>query len=244
MSEQDFYLTIVIPAYKEESRIHIILEAIARYEKTKDFEIETIVVVDASPDNTAGAAKAYIGKLKHLKVHEGKENKGKGGAVRDGIMLARGKYVVFADADNSTPIEQVDKLLPYAKKYEVVIGSRYNDGGKLAIPQPLFRRVGTRVLNMIIQAIAISGIRDTQCGFKLFETEAAKKIFAKQSIYDFSFDIEILVIAKKLGYKIRETGITWYDNPHSTVSPIKDGLKMIADCITISHNAKAGNYNP
>jgi len=222
--EKKIYLSIVIPAYKEEQRIHIILEAIEKYVKTKDFETETIVVVDASPDDTAGAARKFEGRIPNLTVSEGKVNKGKGGAIRDGIQLAQGQNVIFADADNSTPIEQVDKLLRFIDKYEVVIGSRYCRGGKLAIPQSLSRRIGSRVLNWIIQALAIPGIRDTQCGFKLFQTEPAKRIFQHQTIFSFSFDIEILAIAKKLGYRIKEEGITWYDNPHSTVSPFKDGV--------------------
>lgn len=237
------FLSIVIPAYKEEKRIHIILDAIAKYEKTKDFQIETIVVVDASPDRTAEVAKGFKDKLSHLRVIEGKVNKGKGGAVQEGMLAARGKYIIFADADNSTPIEQADKLLKYADRHDVIIGSRYCDGGKLAVPQSLFRRVGSRGLNWAIQFLAIFGIKDTQCGFKLFSQKAAKEIFAKQTIFGFSFDIEILAIAKKLGYKIKEAGITWYDNPHSTVSPIKDGVRAVRDSWQVRKNIIAGKYN-
>lgn len=238
-----FYLTIVIPAYKEEHRIHNILDAIIKYEKTKDFKIETIVVADASPDDTAGVAKSYIGKISNLTVIEGKVNKGKGGAVQEGIAKATGKYIVFADADNSTPIEQVDKLLNYANKYEVVIGSRYCAGGELAVPQSLFRRIGSRTLNIIIQTLAISGIKDTQCGFKLFENKAGKEIFKHLTILRFSFDIELLAIAKKFHYKIKEVGIKWYDDPHSTVDPIKDGMRMITDAWQVRKNLMKGVYN-
>lgn len=239
----DFYLTVIVPAYNEEKRIHIILDAIAKYEKTKSFRVETIVVVDASPDRTAEVARSFIGKLSNLKVIEGKVNKGKGGAVREGVSVARGKYVLFADADNSTPIEQADKLLKYADQYEVVIGSRYCRGGRLSIPQSFVRRFGSRVLNIIIQSLAVSGIKDTQCGFKLFENKAARDIFGLQTIFGFSFDIEILAIAKKLGFKIKETGIVWYDNPHSTVSPIRDGAKMIGDAWQVRKNILKGVYS-
>lgn len=232
----DFYLSIIVPAYKEEKRIHIILEAIAKYEKTKNFKIETIVVADASPDNTVEATKLYVDKLRSLTIIDNKINKGKGGAVQEGVLAAKGKYILFADADNSTPIEQVDKLLEYVDKYEVVIGSRYCADGKLAVPQSLVRIIGSRGLNTIIQLLAVSGIKDTQCGFKLFENKSAKEIFKRQTINGFSFDIEILAIAKKLGYKIKETGIVWYDNPHSTVNPIKDGLRMVSDAWTVRTN--------
>jgi dolichyl-phosphate beta-glucosyltransferase len=233
---KNFYLSVVIPAYNEEKRISTILQAILDFEKTKTFQIQTIVVVDASPDRTAEVAKSFIGKISNLTVIEGKVNKGKGGAVQEGMLTAQGEYILFADADNSTPIEQVDKLLKYSEKNEVVIGSRYCKGGKLAIPQPITRRFGSRVLNLIIQALAIPGIRDTQCGFKMFSNRAAKEIFQHQTIFDFSFDIEILAIAKKLGYKIKETGITWYDNPHSTVNPLKDGVRMIKDAWRVRKN--------
>lgn len=237
------YLTIVIPAYREEKRIHKILDAIVRYQKEKEFVIETIVVCDASPDDTAGTVKQYENKISGLRMIEGKINRGKGHAVQEGMLSAKGKYIVFADADNSTPIEQVDKLLRFVPKYEVVIGSRYCDGGKLAVPQPLFRRLGGRAMNLAIRTLAISGIRDTQCGFKLFSNQAARRIFQKQTVLDFSFDIEILVIAKRLGFMIKEVGITWYDDPHSAVNPIKDGLKIIKDSWNIRKNVMAGRYN-
>ena len=239
----EIHLSIVIPAYKEEDRIHLILDAVEKYIRSKDFLVETIVAVDASPDKTAEAAKKYHDRIPNLKVIEGKVNKGKGGAVQEGIMHASGDYILFADADNSTPIEQTDKLLKYVNKYEVVIGSRYCEGGKLAIPQSLTRRLGSRVLNLIIQSIAISGIRDTQCGFKLFERKAAEQIFSRQTIFGFSFDIEILAIARRLGYNIKEAGITWYDDPHSTVSPIKDGLRMVIDAWQVRKNIMARKYN-
>lgn len=241
MSEK-IYLSIVIPAYREEGRIHKILDAVARFEKSKDYQIETIIVADASPDNTASVAKSYKDKLSHLRVIEGKVNKGKGGAVQEGMLEASGEHIIFADADNSTPIEQVEKLLKYVPKYEVVIGSRYVSGGKLAIPQSLVRRLGSRGLNLIIQVLAVYGIKDTQCGFKLFSQKAAREIFSRQTVTDFSFDIEILAIARKLGYKIKEAGIVWYDDPHSTVNPIKDGLRAIKDAWKIRQNLISGKY--
>lgn len=236
-------LSIVIPAYKEEKRISIILEAIKKYIKKKEFKIETLVVVDGSPDKTAEVARSFADTLPGLRVLERQENRGKGGTVEEGIMAAKGKYIIFTDADNSTPIEQVDKLLPFMTKYEVVIGSRYIEGGKLAIPQSIVRRVGSRVLNIIIQILAIRGIKDTQCGFKMFQHDAAKEIFKRTTITNFSFDIEVLAIAKKLGYRIKEVGITWYDNPHSTVNPLSDGWRMIKDTWTIRKRVREGKYS-
>lgn len=237
-------LSIVIPAYKEEKRISIILDAIRKFQHLNtDLKIETIIVVDGSPDKTAEVVNSYKGVIDNLNIIDRKKNLGKGATVKEGVMAAQGNYILFTDADNSTPIEQVTKLLQFMKKYEVVIGSRYTRDGKLATPQPLTRRIGSRVLNIIIQMLAISGIRDTQCGFKLFQAEAAREIFTRTTLNNFSFDVELLAIAKKLGFKIKEVGITWYDNPHSTVSPIKDGFQMIKDAWYIRKNLMTGKYN-
>lgn len=240
---QEIFLSIVIPAYKEADRIHKILDAILEFEKIKDYNIETIVVVDGTLDNTAEVARKYRDKLKNIKVIDRKENKGKGYTVREGMLAAQGEYVLFSDADNSTPIEQVDKLLKFRNDYDVMIGSRYVYDGKLAIPQSFVRKMGGRVLNWIIRTLAVSGIKDTQCGFKLFSKKAAQEIFNKQTFERWSFDIEILAIARMLGYKIKEVGITWYDDPHSRVNPIKDGLRMIKDAWTVRKNIREKKYS-
>jgi len=241
MSEE-FYLSIVVPAFKEEKRIHKILNAIIEYQKDNNFKIETIVVVDGSPDKTAESANLFSDKLENLIVIDRKENKGKGYSVKEGVLKARGKYILFADADNSTPVHQVDKLLQHVEKYDVVIGSRYCKDGKLAIPQSFVRILGGRVLNMIIQILACRGIKDTQCGFKLFEKKAAQEIFKRQTFDRWSFDIELLAIARKLGHKVKEVGIIWYDDPHSTVNPIKDGIRMIQDSWQVRKNIISGKY--
>lgn len=240
--KENTFLSIVIPAYKEQERIHKILDAIIKYEKDHDFRVETIVVIDGSPDNTADAVLPYKDKLGDLKIIDRKENHGKGYTVRQGMLEAKGKYILFSDADNSTPIEQVDKLLKFREDYKVIIGSRYCKGGKLAYAQPLSRRIGGRVLNLIIRMFAVGGIQDTQCGFKLFEHDATQEIFKRMTFERFSFDVEVLAIARNLGYKIKEVGITWYDDPHSTVSPIKDGIRMIKDAWTVRKNIIAKKY--
>ncbi len=239
---KDVFLSIIIPAYKEEERIHKSLEVIEKYYKTKDFVLEVLVVLDGTPDNTKEATEKFVDRVPNLRIIDRKENKGKGYTVKEGVQKAKGKFALFMDADNSTPITEVDKLLTYATKNEVVIGSRYIEGGKLVIPQSFIRKLGGRMLNLIIRTIAVSGIRDTQCGFKLFEKKASEEIFKRQTFDRFSFDIELLAIARKLGYKIKEVGITWQDDPHSTVNPLKDGLKMIRDAYVVRKNMLAGKY--
>jgi glycosyltransferase involved in cell wall biosynthesis len=236
------HLSIIIPAYKEAKRIHKSLDAIEKYIKSKDFVVEVVVVLDGTPDDTLGVAESYKEKIPTLKIIDRKENKGKGYTVKQGMLEAEGELRLFCDADNSTPVEQVDKLLYWVNKYDVVIGSRYVEGGKLARPQSFPRKMGGRALNLIIRMLAIPGIKDTQCGFKLFSEKAAKEIFPRQSFDRWSFDIELLAIARRLGYKIKEVGITWYDDPHSLVNPIKDGIRMVKDSWTVRKNIIAKKY--
>jgi len=236
------FLSIVIPAYKEEKRIHKILDAVIDYERDHDFAIEVIVVIDGQTDKTAEVAGKYQKRIKGLKIIDRKKNKGKGYTVRQGVLAASGKYIIFVDADNATPIEQVDKLLKYGDEFEVIIGSRYVKGGRLAIPQSFFRKMGGRVLNLILQMLAVPGIVDTQCGFKLFAHDAAKENFKRMTFDHWSFDIEVLAIARAHKYKIKEVGITWYNDPHSLVNPIKDGLKMVRDAWVVRKNLGEGIY--
>lgn len=240
--EKEIYLSIIVPAYKEEKRIFKIIDAIEKYEKEHDFAIETIIVVDGSPDKTSEIANEYSKKLSDARVIDRKENKGKGFTVKEGMLEARGKFLLFTDADNSTPVYQVDKLLNFVEKYDVIIGSRYSKDGRLARPQPFYRIAGSRALNLVIQLLAARGIKDTQCGFKLFSQKAAKEIFKRQTFDRFSFDIELLAIARKLGFKTKEVGIIWYDDPHSTVNPIKDGIQMVKDSWIIRKNIFSGRY--
>jgi len=236
------YLSIIIPAYKEERRIHKVLDAIEKYQQNHDFTMEVLVVLDGTPDKTYDSALAYRDRVKGLTIIDRKENKGKGLTVQEGMLKATGKYRMFCDADNSTPFHQVDKLLGQSEKYDVVIGSRRAAGGGQKKKQSLFRRVGSKTLNLIIQALAVRGISDTQCGFKLFSAKAAEDIFKRLTITHWSFDIEVLAIARVLGFQILEVPIVWNDDPHSNVSPIKDGLKMVIASWNIRNNVRAGLY--
>ena len=157
-------------------------------------------------------------------------------------MSARGTFRIFADADNSTPIWQAEKLLKAADERTVVIGSRYVSGSQIKIKQPFYRVVGSRFLNLIIRIILLPDIKDTQCGFKLFPQRAVEEIFPKIRLTRFSFDLEVLALAKEFGYRIKEVPIEWEDNPHSTVDPVKDGLKLLLDAIRIKIYLMRGDY--
>lgn len=240
--EQEIELSVIIPCYNEEKRIGKILESIAKYQSDHHFKMEVLVMLDGTPDDTLKSALQFQDKVKGLIVNDRKENHGKGYSVKEGMLKAKGKFRLFADADNSTPFEQVDKLMKFSDRYSVIIGSRYVPGGGQKKKQSLVRIIGSRVLNLFIQFLAVRGIHDTQCGFKLFSAEAAEKIFKRQTIDRWSFDIELLAIAKTLGYQIAEVPIIWYDDPHSTVNPIKDGLKMIAASWQIRKKVLKGKY--
>jgi glycosyltransferase involved in cell wall biosynthesis len=236
------HLSVVIPAYKEEKRIHKILDKIVAYGASHDFDIEVIVVLDGTPDETARVVESYRVQLPCLRVIDRKENRGKGYSVREGMLAARGRYRLFADADDSTAFEQVDLLLQQMEAHHVAIASRYVAGGMQTVKQSFVRIVGSRVLNMIIRVLVVPGIHDTQCGFKLFRAEAAETIFSRAVVDDWSFDFEVLAIARLRGFLVAEVPVVWNDDPHSTLSPIKDGIAMVRAAWQVRRNVRSDLY--
>ena len=237
------YLSVIIPAYNEGRRLAKTLREIAKYLKAQSYNWEILVVSDGSKDNTAQVARQLFSEIGNLRLIDNKENHGKGYVVRQGMMEAKGKYRVFTDADNSTSIDQVEKMWSeFEKGYEVVIGSRDIKGAVLAVPQSWIRmRIGD-VFNLIVQIVCgLWGIWDTQCGFKGFTEKATEDIFPKCRIDRFAFDPEILVIAKKMGYKIKEIPITWINDPDSRVK-LKSMVKMGIDLFKIRLNMIKGLY--
>lgn len=233
-------ISVVIPAYNEEKRIGKTLRKILKYFENKKYDYEIIVVDDCSKDKTVHVAEFF--KSKRIKIIKNLCNLGKGGAVRKGMLSAKKKYVLFSDADLSTPIEQIEKFLPFIKKYDVIIGSRALNDSEIRIKQPFYRVIMGRIFNLIVQILLLKGIKDTQCGFKLFTRKSAKKIFPKQTFKGFSFDVEILYIARKTGYKIKEVPVVWINSPESKVSALKDSIKMFIDLIKIRINSIKGKY--
>ena len=232
------YLSVIIPAYNEEKRLPKTLEEIDKYLRKQDYDYEILVVNDGSKDKTVEIAKGLISKIKNLIVTGYKKNQGKGYAVRFGMLEAKGDYRLFTDADNSTSIDHVEKIWPEFKKgFDIIIGSRDIKGAVLDPPQPWIRKLilgeGFKLYRKII--IGLWGIEDTQCGFKCFTKKATEKIFQKCRINRFAFDPEILVIAKKLGYEIKEIPIYWKNDPESKVK-FKSIIKMALDLIKIRLN--------
>ena len=229
------YLSVIVPAYNEEKRLPKTLTEIDKYLRQQNYDYEIIVVNDGSRDKTAEVVRDLTSHVKSLRLIDNRDNNGKGYVVRQGMLEAKGEYRLFTDADNSTSIDQIEKMWPYFKSgFDIVIGSRDIKGAVLSVPQPWLRKVilggGFKLFRKII--IGLWEISDTQCGFKGFSKKAAKAIFPKCKIKRFAFDPEILVIAKKLGYSIKEIPITWINAPDSKVK-IKSMVKMGFDLFKI-----------
>ncbi len=245
LNEFPFELSIVIPAYNEQNRIAKTLNAIENYVQQKNTKAEILVVSDGSDDNTNEVVEELSARIPNLKLLSYPKNRGKGFAVKTGIKNSHGRYILITDADNSTPIEEYEKLLKTLKQTDsqIAIGSRYLKDSDIQIKQPKYRILLGRLGNRLIQFFLLEGIQDTQCGFKLFENKCAKEIFAMQKIHRFGFDMEALVIAKTLGYKVIEVPVSWLNSEGSRVRPIKDGLITLKDLIYIKLNLLSGRYN-
>jgi len=237
------YLSIIIPAYNEEKRLPRTLFDIDKYLRKQNYDYEIIIINDGSKDNTAKAVRKLQPKIKNLKLIDNKKNNGKGFVVRQGMMKAKGEYRLFTDADNSTSIDQVEKLLPFFKKgYDIVIGSRDVKGAVLDPPQPWNRVMVGNVFNLFVQAIVgLWGIWDTQCGFKALSAKATNDILPKCRINKWAFDPEILKIGKKMGYKIKEIPIRWVNDPESKVK-LKGMIRMGFDLLKIRWNLIIRRY--
>ena len=220
------FLSVIIPARNEAKRLPLTLVDIDRHLSEADFSYEIIVVDGASTDGTPELVKKFKGIINNLELIELEGDEGKGGAIKRGMLAARGKYRLFTDADNSTSIEHFNKMLLYLKEgCDIVIGSRALKGAKLDPPQPFIRQLLGKAGNLFIQIIVLPGIWDTQCGFKCFTEKAAMKIFPLQKITaapprGWGFDVEILALARRLSFRIKEMPVHWVNDPFSKVTPM------------------------
>lgn len=240
-----FELSIIIPAFNEANRIKNTLLVIRDFLEEHKIDAEIIVVNDGSTDKTSEVVEKFKKKIANLKLINLTKNSGKGFAVRKGVEAGKGELILFADADNSTPIEEFEKLLKRMKEAsaKIAIGSRYLRDSNIQIKQPTYRILIGKIGNFLIRLFLIDGIKDTQCGFKLFESYAAKEIFSFQKVKRFAFDIEVLVIANNMDYKIVEVPVSWFNSPESRVRPIKDSLRTLRDLAYIKLNLWSGRYS-
>ncbi len=227
-------LSIIIPAYNEAARLPATLERIITWVDECGIRAEVIVSDDGSTDETVAVVRRWRDKDPRVIVLSSERNRGKGAAVRSGVEAATSEWILFSDADLSTPIEEFGLLAEkVAAGYDIAIGSRDVGGSRIEEHQPWYREVMGRTFNRIVQIVAIAGIKDTQCGFKLFSAAAAKRSFSSMTIEGFAFDVEVLFIARRLGYRIAEVGIRWINDDRSTVHPVRDAFFMFIDVVRI-----------
>jgi len=230
---QDIYLSVVIPAFNEEKRIGPSLSAALHFLKAQPYSSEVILVDDGSVDDTMGVAQRMLNGFPH-RLLKNDVNIGKGSAVKKGVMASSGQYVLFSDADMSTPIEEVNRLLQAMKDgYDLVIGSRALSDSRVEIHQSTLRESMGRIFNLVARFFSFKGIQDSQCGFKCFSRDAAKHLFGRQKIHGFSFDAEILYLAQKKSYRILEMPVLWRNSPQSRVRIMSDSLAMLIDLVKI-----------
>ncbi len=232
--EHAVQLSIVVPAYNEQARIGLTLIRTLEYLRARSKGWELIVVDDGSSDETCRVVNEVAAGDERVRLLVQPQNRGKGAAVRRGMLEARGAYVLFMDADLATPIEEVETLLLYAHDgYDVVIGSRGLAASDIRRRQPRARELMGRVFNLLVRSALLGGFRDTQCGFKLFSRAAARDLFGRQQIDGFAFDVEVLLLAKQRGLRVREVPVVWYHAPNSKVSPVADSARMFGDLVRL-----------
>ena len=238
-------LSIIVPAYNEELRIPPTLERLNAFLASQPLRYEIVVVDDGSKDNTCDVVLAHAARMPNLRLVRQMPNRGKGAAVRRGMLEATGQIRVMCDADGSMPPEQLPRLLApiVACKSEISIGSRYAEGAKTDKKQPAYRVMWSRLCNKLIQRSLVPGVRDTQCGFKAFTAQAARDLFRDGRIDGWAFDLEILALARRRAYAITEVGVEWADDGRSRVNPLKDMYKVVREALTIRRNLRRGVYN-
>jgi dolichyl-phosphate beta-glucosyltransferase len=237
------HLSVIIPAFNEESRLPGTLRHVGGYLAAQPYESEVLVIDDGSADGTAQAVHSCAGAAPlRLIQHPDRANHGKGASVRRGMIAARGKFRLFMDADNSTTLDQIDVLWPcFEQGYDVAVGSRRAPGARVDVHQAWYKELAGRCGNLVIRALAVPGIADTQAGFKMFTDRAAAAIFQRQTIDRWGYDIEIFVIARLLGYRVREVPIVWIDAPGSKVR-MSSYLQVLQEVWRIRRNVKSGTY--
>ncbi len=226
-------LSIVVPAYNEEKNISNAISRITKFFTGKKLEHELIIVNDGSTDRTANVVEKIARKNKRIILVNNPMNMGKGYAVKNGVMISKGAIIFMIDADLSMSVEEYDKLARWNKSgYDFIIGSKRITGAKMMMPA--YRKVAGALFGKLVNLLIVNGIKDTQCGFKLFVAKKAKEVFKEQKINGFSFDAEILYLANKKGFSIKEVPINLNDNSRiSKVHLIKDSIKMFFDLIKI-----------
>ncbi len=236
--------SIVIPAYNESARLGATLEKVLAYVHAQRWDAEVIVVNDGSRDNTADIVRGFVAKDPILKLLENPGNRGKGYSVRNGMLHAQGRVILFSDADLSSPIEEAPKLLNALEAgADIAIGSRWLRAEMQTQRQPLHRQLFGRIFNLMLRMSLGLQYADTQCGFKAFKRTAAQAIFPLQKIERWGFDPEILFLARKLGFKVEEIPVAWGHSGGARINPVIDGAKMFQEMLRVRWYSISGEYD-
>jgi dolichyl-phosphate beta-glucosyltransferase len=236
--------SIVIPAYNESARLPATLRRVVECLRSRDWSSEVIVVNDGSNDSTADVVREFARQAPEVRLIENPGNRGKGYSVRAGMLAARAEILMFTDSDLSAPIEEVDRLFDaIAGGADIAIGSRWLDSGRQTHRQPLYRQFFGRCFNFVTRLVMGLPFADTQCGFKAFTRDAAQTVFQLQTIEGWGFDPEILFIALKRGYHVKEVPVTWAHDERTRMRYLKDGVKMLKEMAIIRWNAFTGDYD-
>ncbi len=237
-------LTIVIPAYNEEARLEPTLRSYLDHCRATRRSAELIVVDDGSGDGTSLVVEQLADEYPELRLIRLAENQGKGYAVRSGVVNARGRMILFADADGATPVGELDRLEEALRAgADVAIGSRALDAAGVRVKARLHRRVIGRAFHLLVETLTVRSIKDTQCGFKLFRGPVAHELFARMRMSGFSFDVEVLMMAQRHGYRIAEVPVNWTHQPGSKVNLVVDSARMARDLFVIRGRYMRGEYN-
>lgn len=224
-------LSVVIPAYNEALRLRPTLRKVVDYLRGQGIDYEVLVVDDGSTDATAAIAEELAGE--GVRVLRQSENRGKGAVLRVGVLESRGDAVLLLDADLSTPIEDLERLRPRLQDAEVVLGSRAVTGSDITTRQPVYREMMGRTFNLLIRLLGVRGLRDTQCGFKLLSGDVARRLFRELRIERFAYDVELVWLARRHGYRVVEVGVRWADSSSSRVNPLTDSFRMFWDVLAL-----------
>jgi len=236
--------SLIIPAYNESARLGATLERVLAYVHAQGWDAEVIVVNDGSRDNTAEIVKSFAAKDPILRLVENPGNRGKGYSVRNGMLNARGEIVLFSDADLSSPIEEASKLLAALDQgADIAIGSRWLRSETQTQRQPLHRQLFGRIFNLLLRLTLGLKFKDTQCGFKAFKQSAARAIFPLQKIERWGFDPEILFLARKFGFKVKEIPVVWGHSGGTRINPLVDGARMFQEMLRVRWYDLTGKYN-